>query len=72
MLAVSILKNKIGTDFLFFYDAAAPIVTKESIDMDNAKKNGMSEALLDRLLLTKERLEDMAVGISKTDAQYKQ
>lgn len=42
---------------------AAPIIEANSIDMDNAKKNGMSEALLDRLLLTKERLEDMAVGI---------
>ena len=42
---------------------AAPIIEANSIDMDNAKKNGMSEALLDRLLLTKPRLEDMAVGI---------
>lgn len=42
---------------------AEPIIEANSIDMDNAKKNGMSEALLDRLLLTKPRLEDMAVGI---------
>ena len=42
---------------------AAQIIEANSIDMDNAKKNCMSEALLDRLLLTKERLEDMAVGI---------
>lgn len=42
---------------------AAPIIEANSIDMENAKKNGMSEALLDRLLLTKSRLEDMAVGI---------
>ena len=42
---------------------AAPIIEANSIDMDNAKKNGMSEALLDRLLLTKARLEDMAIGI---------
>ena len=42
---------------------AAPIIEANSIDMDNAKKNGMSEALLDRLLLTKSRLEDMAIGI---------
>ncbi len=42
---------------------AAPIIEANNIDMDNAKKNGMSEALLDRLLLTKDRLEDMAVGI---------
>ncbi len=30
------LKSKIGHDFLYFYDAAAPIVTAESIDMNNA------------------------------------
>lgn len=42
---------------------AAPIIEANSIDMDYAKKNGMSEALLDRLLLTEARLEDMAVGI---------
>lgn len=30
------LKSKIGQDFLYFYDAAAPIVTAESIDMNNA------------------------------------
>ncbi len=42
---------------------ATPIIEANSIDMENAKKNGMSEALLDRLLLTKARLEDMAVGI---------
>lgn len=42
---------------------ATSIIEANTIDMDNAKKNGMSEALLDRLLLTKERLEDMAVGI---------
>ncbi|MBR3833565.1 MAG: glutamate-5-semialdehyde dehydrogenase [Lachnospiraceae bacterium] len=42
---------------------AALIIEANSIDMDNAKKNGMSEALLDRLLLTEARLEDMAVGI---------
>ncbi len=44
-------------------DNAAPIIEANSIDMDNAKKNSMSEALLDRLLLTEARLEDMAVGI---------
>lgn len=27
------LKNKIGSDFLYFYDAAAPIISAESIDM---------------------------------------
>jgi len=30
------LKNVLGEDFLYFYDAAAPIVSAESIDMDKA------------------------------------
>lgn len=42
---------------------ADEIIAANSIDMEAAKKNGMSEALLDRLLLTKERLEDMAEGV---------
>ncbi|MCM1082490.1 MAG: glutamate-5-semialdehyde dehydrogenase [Clostridium sp.] len=42
---------------------ADEIIAANSIDMEAAKKNGMSEALLDRLLLTKERLENMAEGV---------
>ncbi len=42
---------------------ADEIIAANSIDMEAAKKNGMSEALLDRLLLTESRLEDMAEGI---------
>ena len=34
-LAVSI-KNKLGSEYLSFYDAAAPIVSADSIDMDSA------------------------------------
>ena len=30
------LKQKIGTDFLYFYDAASPIISAESINMDVA------------------------------------
>ncbi len=30
------LKDKIGQDFLYFYDAAAPIISAESIDMNKA------------------------------------
>lgn len=39
------------------------IIKANDIDMNNAKENGMSESLLDRLLLTKERFEQMAEGI---------
>lgn len=42
---------------------ADEIIAANFIDMEEAKKNGMSEALLDRLLLTESRLEDMAEGI---------
>lgn len=30
------LKSKIGEDFLYFYDAAAPIISAESVDMNKA------------------------------------
>lgn len=42
---------------------AADIIKGNDIDMENAKENGMSEALLDRLKLTEGRLMDMAEGI---------
>ena len=42
---------------------AADIIKGNDIDMENAKANGMSEALLDRLKLTEGRLMDMAEGI---------
>lgn len=39
------------------------ILKANNIDMEKAKKSGMSEAFLDRLLLTKKRIEDMADGL---------
>ncbi|MBQ8412104.1 MAG: glutamate-5-semialdehyde dehydrogenase [Lachnospiraceae bacterium] len=42
---------------------ATDIIKGNDIDMENAKANGMSEALLDRLKLTEGRLMDMAEGI---------
>ncbi len=39
------------------------ILSQNAIDMENGKKNHMKEGLLDRLLLTKERIEAMAVGL---------
>ncbi|MCM1288331.1 MAG: glutamate-5-semialdehyde dehydrogenase [Clostridium sp.] len=47
---------------------ADEIIAANSIDMEAAKKNGMSEALLDRLLLTRERLADMAEGVRQVAA----
>lgn len=39
------------------------IMAANSIDIDNAKKSGMSEALIDRLALTPARFESMREGI---------
>lgn len=39
------------------------ILAANAIDMEYGRANGMHPGLLDRLLLTEERIEDMAVGI---------
>lgn len=39
------------------------IIAANKIDIENAKANGMSEALLDRLTLTSDRFDQMADGI---------
>lgn len=39
------------------------ILKANALDLENGKNNGMSEALLDRLMLNKERVEGMAQGI---------
>lgn len=39
------------------------IVKANEIDLQNGKNNGMSEALLDRLMLNSERVEGMAQGV---------
>lgn len=44
-------------------DHAEPIMEANKIDLTEAQKNGMKPALLDRLKLTKERIEGMAEGL---------
>lgn len=39
------------------------IIEKNKIDLENGEKNGLTEALLDRLALSKERVEGMAKGV---------
>ncbi|MBO8463543.1 MAG: gamma-glutamyl-phosphate reductase, partial [Firmicutes bacterium] len=39
------------------------LLESNQIDVECARKNGMSEAMIDRLTLTKERIEGMAKGI---------
>ena len=40
------------------------ILAANSLDVQNAQKNGMSESMLDRLTLTKKRIEQMAESIN--------
>lgn len=47
---------------------AEEIITANDKDIEIAKANGMSDALLDRLKLTKERFEGMAEGIRQVAA----
>lgn len=44
---------------------AKTIIEANAIDIKNGKENGMSEGILDRLLLTEERISNMANGIRK-------
>jgi len=41
------------------------ILAENQHDMDNAQKNGMNPQMQDRLLLTKERIDQIAVGIEQ-------
>ena len=38
------------------------ILAANAVDMENGRKQGLTAALLDRLLLTEARIEDMAAG----------
>lgn len=44
---------------------AGEIIEANNIDIENGIKNGMSEALIDRLKLTTARIDDMALGLKK-------
>lgn len=41
------------------------IISANEIDVEQARKNGMSEAMIDRLALSKERIVSMAEGVRK-------
>lgn len=41
------------------------IIGENQLDIENARKNGMSEAMIDRLTLTEARIEGMAEGVDK-------
>src|SRR5574344_631551 len=44
---------------------AADIISANSVDMENAKVNNMSQGLLDRLLLDEKRIKAMADGLKQ-------
>ena len=47
----------------------AAIVQANQLDLENAKKNGMSESMLDRLTLNEARIQGMAQGARQVKAQ---
>ena len=44
-------------------DNADAIIEANNIDIENGKKNGLSDAMIDRLRLTKERIDDIASSV---------
>lgn len=44
------------------------IISQNTLDIEEAKKNGMSDTMLDRLSLSKERIEGMAQGVEDVAA----
>ena len=49
-------------------DRADEIIEANRIDIENAKKNGTRQAMIDRLTLTKERIDGMAEGVMQVCA----
>lgn len=43
----------------------AQLIAENKIDIENARKNGMSEAMIDRLEINEKRIEAMAEGVDK-------
>lgn len=43
----------------------AELIAENKIDIENARKNGMSEAMIDRLEINEKRIEAMAEGVDK-------
>ncbi len=44
-------------------EAKGEILAANAVDMENGREQGLTAALLDRLLLTESRIEDMAAGV---------
>ncbi len=60
------LKNDILCDIAkSLSENKSAIIEANGIDIENARKNGMSEAMLDRLTLTEKRIDSMTEGVMK-------
>ncbi|HCF83268.1 MAG TPA: gamma-glutamyl-phosphate reductase, partial [Ruminococcaceae bacterium] len=44
---------------------SAELIAANKLDIENARKNGMSEAMIDRLEINEKRIEAMAEGVDK-------
>ena len=49
-------------------ERADEIIAANNIDIENAKKNGTRQAMIDRLTLTKERIDGIAEGVRQVKA----
>ena len=57
-------KNKILTAIAkALIDNTEKIVEANAIDLENGKKNGLSDGILDRLMLNADRIKGMAKGV---------
>ena len=52
-------------------ERADEIIAANNIDIENAKKNGTRQAMIDRLTLTKERIDGIAEGVRQVKALAK-
>ena len=65
----SLDKNKALLTMAHALENKTPIILEENnIDMENGRQKGLSSALLDRLLLTTERIQQMADGLRQIAA----
>ena len=60
--------NALEAIALALVENADEIIAANNIDIENAKKNGTRQAMIDRLTLTRERIEGIAEGVRQVKA----
>lgn len=61
-------RNGVLRDFAWgLAEQAEHIINENALDLEEAKANGMSEAMLDRLMLNKNRIDQIAEGILQVE-----